>query len=566
MIGAEPVERPTPADLARLLMAFMAHPAPMVKVSRPARLRVRDRSLAAALRSIAGDAIPHVEVVARFEVLDAVAADLTRALAGATTSGHNDPLPDDEQTGLLFRAAVAFYNAKPWLVLSDDTPVRIQLGDAPPQFASVMGYGGRSYGLALFTDAAVAQSEAALMRERSMAVTFVAESEVPDDWRKLRRAKRWPIASPSAFPLPLLHEAGRAGLPGRDDMRTLEHALVGVAALVARHGKRLAQRQPAEASIDVSAHAGVQQLRVGAQFGRSTTRETAAGEGGRIIALEEIRAWALELPDAPAVFARMAWSFFRDGQPSYVRGTGQREAAKARFLEWALFAARLSKRTLAERALDVAGTELSPEQRVECERIIHPRAGIFRVERVDRDAGMDVRDELRGEALRVRERLGTRKLRPGHTIIGMLHAIGGDEFVMAGGTLFFPKGAASESPAALGDTEAFAPMLESVFFGATEDWIQTVKPARVRSAYEAFRAALAATGDQLPGYAALQGQIRKADMPTDVFKAISGQVVWWTETEFAVMAAFLMRIWNSTPRPELGGASPDDRYQRPLPL
>jgi len=419
-----------------------------------------------------------------------------------------------------------------------------------------------AYGLALFGDADGIRDGYGVATSDSLAVTFVAERELPQEWRMLRRRRRWPIASPSAFPLPMAVAAGEAHTPGPGQLVTLSAALTGVAALAARDRKRLQLGLPCEGAVDVDAPAGPRRhVHVSVFPEESTDRVTAPGVGGRSPVLEELRARVLALTDARHVFGRLLWSFFRDSQPSHVK-ENQCETALARFFDWAIYLAPAGGRTMAERAIKEA-EDLSAGERAEYVRAAHPRVGFFRVEEVERDIGLTVLDLGSKDRLHVRERLGTRTLRPGNVLVGMLSQIDEQDYALGGGCQVYPE---IDNPPQLpprGPMHELPPAFESVMFGATTDWIQHAPLPVVREAYEEFGEALHATGDRLPPYLELQDMIAKAEGPLDVFRALN--VNWWTENEFEVMGAFLMRIWNSTPRAELGGKSPDEMARKAAP-
>lgn len=563
VIGAEPTAQSDMESVARTLLQLMTvnRVSGETQSSRPGVLHLRDPELADALRALA--ALPIIRVVDQFEVLDAVAADLARTLS-ASAAAALAPLPESREMGELFRTATAFFNARPWRVLADDALVEVRVGDEKPRFASVLGRGEMSYGLALLEEPDAATSEAALNEARSLAVTFVAEAEVPDEWRLARRRNRWPIASPSAFPLPILHETGVASVPGERDLRVLDIALAAVAALVGRHGKRLEQGLASEITMQVpqpSGHALLVHARVFEPASASQHATLTAPVAGPDPAL--VVDWAMDLPDAHETVDRLAWSFFGASEPRYAASEREQQEAEARFFDWAIFAARPHAETLARRALAAMTKDMLPEQRAAYERIVTPVAGIFRVERLQRDGGADLLDLVTGKRLRVRERLATRQLRKGDTVVGMLHPVSEIEFLLSASVMWFPSAgtlAQREPGTAVQD---FAPALETHFFGAGTGWIQSTPAEDVAAVYDDFREALAATGDRLPEFRTLQRRIAAAYMPTQVISSIANKVVWWSEFEFAVMAALLMRAWNMTPRPELAGLSPDEIVEGP---
>lgn len=571
VVGAHAMPTPAPGGLARRLLQVMLHPA-TGKPRRPARLRVTDRAFADALASESGGVL-HVEIAPRLDTLDAVAADLMQSLV-ASRLKEVPPLRDDDMQGRFFRTAAAFYNARPWRCLSPATTLFVEIEGQPRMAATVLGAANLEAGLSLFTDsgaieATVAGRRVDLPQSRSVNLTFVPEPRAASSWRDLRRRRRWPIASPAAFPVALTHDHGVVETPGEHDLWVLDAALAAVASLVATHAGALERGESPGHSIEVEA------LRPGNGRKRVTVTPASAvlGSGDRdaspeVRTLEAVIRAAMSLPDASPTLARLAWSFYRDSGPSHVNAGDDTLAAEERFLTWGVFVARIGKRTLAERGLEAIREQLDADSLAIAKRLVRPRTGVFRVELAARSRapGVQLHEISTGKRYFLAAARETVEVEPGRYLLGTVHPVGGGTVLLGDGCLTARRPGGEAAPDLHERAESFAPMLEEGMFGASQRWIESASPADTRAAYEEFRGTLAATGDHLPSYREFQTMIRRSTMPLDIFRNELA-VAWWTETEVGVMMAFLKRIWNLTPRPELGGRSPDEmagvQHRRP---
>jgi len=494
----------------------------------------------------------------------------------------------------LFRSCVAFYNAKPWKVLGAVDNVRINVSIEPPIFALVSGAeNGTAPGLSLISayttaqelemvaeeleitvkDLEIAPEELERMRTKiafsgaRVSMTFVPEAQAPQWMRELRRANKWPLASPSAFPTVLATETdGTTRAVHDDELRALCVAVSVMATFVATKRKQIESRHPHGDVITVRDDAGAPKMAL-VQFpfdpdeldGWQSYKQHHSERSHANPALQEVRNAALDLPDVSPMLDRLVWSFFQGTDPHYLTGEDAQEEAIQRFLTWALFAYRANGTTLAERALlQLAETKSSDELEVH-RRVVKPRAGIFRVVKVKRDLGMQLRDVVRGDTLDVVERVGTRGLREDSGVVGMLHPISDTQWVLSPGLAKYPSIPRMPSGTAQPPLEVFSPTMEATGFGAGTEWIQETDAESLQDAYELFADVISATGDAMPTYDELQREIAQAEKPSQLAQKF-GERVWWTETEFRVMLAFVMRAWNATPREELGGKSPDEKY------
>ncbi len=503
----------------------------------------------------------------------------------------------------LFRSCVAFYNAKPWKVLGETDAVRINVDIEAPVFAYVSGgETGTAPGVSLVSayttaqeleianeelaiaarDLEIADDDLERMRNviafsgARLSMTFVPEHEAPQWMRDLRRANKWPLASPSAFPTCVAtEEDGTMRELHDDELRTLSVAISVMAMFVATKRKQIESREPHGDVVNVRDDAGVPKMAL-VQFPFDPD-EAAEPDGWQAYklrdsdkshanpALQELRNAALDLPEVSPILDRLAWSFFQDADPHYVPTEEDRYDAIERFLAWALFAYRANGTTLAERALLQLGETRSRDELDMHRWLVQPRAGLFRVVKVKRDVGMQLHDVLLGDTLDVVERVGTRGVRADNGVAGMLHPISATQWVLSLGVAMYKSMPDAEPDEEALSVELFAPDAEALAFGAGTEWIQDVDAEFLPDVYALFADAVNATGDVMPTYDELQRDIAQAEQPSQLAEKFAGRA-WWTVTEMNVMLAFLMRVWNATPRDELGRKSPEEKFEEPGPV
>ncbi len=264
-----------PEDVAGTLEAAVAEAARGVGVW-PATLLVRHGEVAELLRPLFRPRGCSVGVSSVLDMLDPLAADLTRQFTGEDTWPAVSPPETWAAWGLptgmvesLFQAYAAFYRAAPWRWFDDVPPIMAEWEDGTgPWTVSVMGAGMGEFGLAVYSEAA--DLEALLDREEDQDDRFPFEdddedSESPDRWlgnpfrdlrgwvvhmgylhrRDLPRAmlkeislSRWEVEAVAAYPhlMPVLTPGG--GLQ-RELVRRLTELLHGVVALAGKYGSRL---------------------------------------------------------------------------------------------------------------------------------------------------------------------------------------------------------------------------------------------------------------------------------------------------------------------------------------
>lgn len=232
--------------------------------SRPAEVLVTDAALAEALRPpLAPLGIP-VRRVPECQSWRAVMSEFGAFLAAhwpgrSYFDGESITAADVER---FFRAAAGFYRRAPWEVLRE-LPVELRLAGRPePLYATALGRDRMVHGLTLFLSEAAFRHRAGhdphpMRAPGTVAVTFDREDSIPPPMLEERRAHRWPLAGPAAFPLPYRQLAdGTMREPDVQELNLLAVALYALTELVERHAAPLAGDRSVVEAVQVPAAAG----------------------------------------------------------------------------------------------------------------------------------------------------------------------------------------------------------------------------------------------------------------------------------------------------------------------
>lgn len=263
-MGTHNVEaRPTPEEVLDTLIRVMTRPAPGAgRPRRPMRLLIDDTELVQAL----APRLSALGIQCQFHpvpLADCFLHDLEIYLIG------REPLPGllripgvtPHMVESLYKAAAFFYQEAPWRWISDAYPIEIRYPpDSPSRFAVVMGYGGITYGLAVYESPdqlrllySGVPLERATGRASSMSLTFNPQTETSfDDLEDIARYG-WPVAGESAYPVILrLSPEGEVISPSRADLSWFEAALLAVPRFV-RDDMRAdrGEPRPAQATLTV---------------------------------------------------------------------------------------------------------------------------------------------------------------------------------------------------------------------------------------------------------------------------------------------------------------------------
>lgn len=569
IVGTELLPGQDPTLVAACVMALLlAHEVDDARIP-GITLRVRDAHLLDALRayivtaSLEDAPMPRIELADSLATVDA-AADRMLLMLASRHELRSAPLTDDSATAYFFRAAVTVFNAKPWRTLGDPDVLEVTFANRRPLHVAVHGNDTNGTpNVSVTVRRAIAPGPmlagAPASTVPTLGLAFGTDVDAPTAWRDLRRARKWPLASPQAFPMPFVTDlAGASRMPTPDELRELATCLNVVAATIATRRKDMDIGAFREHDLTVrddqntAWHAHV-------QFAGDDGDDDASAPpiDERITPVLDIRDAALALPDIEPLLARLAWTFFLGDGPGHARNEDDEIEADARFVDWALFAYRGAGETLAARAVTSLAATRSADDLAALRRALVVHAGVFRIESTEAGEGMTLRDVERDTTFRMADRHAADAFKLGDYIAGMLHELGdGLHGLAVGATLLDEE--FTETASRTASIERFGPTFEQQFFGATSYWIDTLHDGALEQVYSVFRDALAATGATLPTYVELERQVALADQPQDVAKALIASVTWWSDEETSMLLAFIMRSWNVTPRKELGGKSPEE--------
>lgn len=263
-LGARETEsKPAPEEVLDTLIRVMVRPAPGAgRPRRPMRLLMDDAELVQALAPRLSD----LGIQCQFHsvpLADQFLHHLEVHLTG------QEPLPGllripgvtPRMVEGLYKAAVFFYREAPWRWISDSAPIEIRY---PPQgksrYATVMGHGGITYGLAVYeslesiqlisTGASLEQLKGQIS---GVSLMFNPKTEVPFDDLEAIDRYGWPVAGESAYPVILrLTPRGELTSPSRDDLPWLEAALLALPRFIRddMHADR-GEPHPAQATLTV---------------------------------------------------------------------------------------------------------------------------------------------------------------------------------------------------------------------------------------------------------------------------------------------------------------------------
>ncbi|MGQ0643122.1 MAG: DUF7309 domain-containing protein [Gemmatimonadaceae bacterium] len=183
----------------------------------PRRIDVRHASVAEALQPLLQPRGIAVRVVRTLTNLRQAAESLVARLSGKDDSPMASMpetwagwgLPRD-YVARLFRAAAAYYRARPWRLVADDRPIAATLADGAEWLAIVLGNAGQEFGLALYSDRDDLESlykardprrTLHTVRGTVLSITFNAKDYLPPRKRREIRDAGWEVAGPAAYPL-----------------------------------------------------------------------------------------------------------------------------------------------------------------------------------------------------------------------------------------------------------------------------------------------------------------------------------------------------------------------------
>jgi hypothetical protein len=231
--------------LERVMRAPLAGPP-----RRPARIRVPDRQLAAALRQV----VPEAEIVVAavpelHEIVHAMAEGMPGGDAVGQSYLENGRVPVAAIESL-FAAAKVLYSVAPWKTAADTQVLRLDIPELGVEGAcvSIIGALGQSVGFIIFPSLVAFDSFLDAMEEggpaaempdlgtSTLALNFERGADVPARMRREAAEHRWAVAGPNAYPQ--VQHRDRDGLPrplGEHDVRVVAACASALAAFCVKH-------------------------------------------------------------------------------------------------------------------------------------------------------------------------------------------------------------------------------------------------------------------------------------------------------------------------------------------
>lgn len=192
---------------------------------RPARVQVKDPSVADSLRGILADADIEVEIREELPEVKAVLADMVGHMCGQPSiPGATDVKGVTVDVMRAFAAAAAaFYRARPWKLLTAEDYIEIESSPASlgPRGAAVLGAGGKTIGLGFFESrddllATVTDADPDdILSRQPWSLFFESIEDLPPLDADLWEEHDLPLASAEAYPVLIRMEPEeRATRPG----------------------------------------------------------------------------------------------------------------------------------------------------------------------------------------------------------------------------------------------------------------------------------------------------------------------------------------------------------------
>ncbi len=242
-----------------------------VKAHRPAEIHFEDEALANALQPL----LAQVQVTPRFapqrENMDSIVQELEKSAFGGDAGDYpgllKQPGIKPEQAGSLFSAALTFYQAAPWVQLSNDDILSIQVKghQDTPYYVIVMGQGGEEYGLSVFRDwkevetfFGAAHALEAIPSGGRHAFLFNEPPEISIDDLDAIDQYGWELPAPDLVPTPAIYFSDKIRRPDAAMLHWYEAALQAIPIFVSDYLETEpgGSHSPVEANLDVQTFAG----------------------------------------------------------------------------------------------------------------------------------------------------------------------------------------------------------------------------------------------------------------------------------------------------------------------
>jgi tetratricopeptide (TPR) repeat protein len=263
---------PAPEPMLKMLFQSMKEPPEGTgqKPHRPTEVLFEDPALVAALSPELEKIGVNVGQHLLPEVVDELVHDLELSLRGKPENPGLLSVKGvtPELVGGMFAAAAEFYRAAPWMHLSDQQTLAVQvLPEREPRFVQVMGGGGVTYGLAMYRRwedvervFGFADHPLELLPpEGGHSFFFDDISKVPFDDLEAIERYGWEVADKRAYPIPaIITPKEEARRPSRADLIWYEATLRAIPIVLRDHLQpdERGDYLPVETTFSVPTHAG----------------------------------------------------------------------------------------------------------------------------------------------------------------------------------------------------------------------------------------------------------------------------------------------------------------------
>lgn len=229
---------------------------------RPARVRIADREAAEELRSLLGDAVQ--VAVAPTPELHAILATMARELGEKPRErSYLDGDVSRHAVAALFESALEYHRLKPWKLLADDAPLRLDIPDrnVRGRCVSVIGALGKSRGFLVFPSVEGfkaflgasgrrrAAGEPFDLGTSVLSLVFERAAKLPPRMRREAMTHAWPVAGLNAYPVVEHHDPDGVLRPlTAYDVYLVAACATVLSAFIHRHRESLARGLPVRGS------------------------------------------------------------------------------------------------------------------------------------------------------------------------------------------------------------------------------------------------------------------------------------------------------------------------------
>jgi hypothetical protein len=273
-------EAPSAAQAADVLFQAMQHPPrELGKACRPRRIALADAALLEPLQTLLKDKGLETEVFAAgfpdefYEIIRQLEGHL-RGNEPEIPAMLDAPKVTVELLKGVFEAAAEFYQAAPWIRLSNEQVIAVRHPNEPNyQYALVMGQGGVEYGLVRYADWSEVQSQSMHgddplrgWQDRTWnSITYDTADHLPFADLDAIEQHNFEIASEEAYPVGVVIE-GKGGVrrPTRQEWEWYEAALRVIPVVVREHlrSDSHGDYEPIDTDISVKTQNGLIKVRV----------------------------------------------------------------------------------------------------------------------------------------------------------------------------------------------------------------------------------------------------------------------------------------------------------------